>query len=511
MTMPPFPRDPARARVTLRLQDFALADRDTVYPAPIGGDWILLVLLVAILMANGLYVWYQRGWNDAIGRAVFFGLALFCVYWSAIIYALKLSLSVRVGPHSLYLVRGPWRMELRWSEVERLAERMETTHGQRYRWVVATAYDGRRLQVREDMVANYAEFRIEVYERHHLWQEHGGTWGTHGGGPYVVSDHVSGPVRWWLLASTAFLLPAIYLLLLVPGVAPVGIVLLFLSTVCLTLLVRVVLRRQQYTIEPKVIECRRPLHPSVRLAWRELVRVERARRAAGFLVGFGIGVGRLALALAARTDSRASSFPWSPRVPEYLTLRGGGRQIRIRLHRLDRPDELLAWVEFYERIARVGDERQARSATPTLGLPGPELVPDELGGSFGPSDPWSGGRGGELDEVWLSETHHQPQARDDGSPVSATSHGETSVSSGHDLPRPSTPEPPTPMISGAQMQPSPSLGAGPAGWEYSDEVPGDGENQPTDSVDGLAESFAPWRDEHQDPPPMPRYGPPPKP
>ncbi len=395
MNIPHYPpRDEARARVTLRLQDFAQADRDHVYPAPAIGDWMLLGLLVVILLGNGLYVWHQRGWDDAIGRAVFFGLALFCLYWSAAVYTFKLSLSVRVGPHGLCLVRGPWRMELRWSEIERLAERTEATSGSRYRWVIATAYDGRRLQVREDMLANYAEFRVEVYERHRLWQEHGGTWGTNGGGPYVASDRITSELRWWIIAGCAFLLPAVYFFVLLPEVPFAGPVLLALAWLCLALLVRAVLHRQRYTVAPKFIACRRPLRPAMRLGWREIVRVERTRRATGFVVGAGIGLGRLALAVAARTDSRTSSFPWSPRMPEYLVLRGGGRRIRIRLHRLDRPDEMLAWVEFYERMGHQGSERRTRASTPLASRPVPELVPADLSGTFGPADPWASGQSG---------------------------------------------------------------------------------------------------------------------
>lgn len=44
------------------------------------------------------------------------------------------------------------------------------------------------------------------------------------------------------------------------------------------------------------------------------------------------------------------------------------------------------------------------------------------------------------------------------------------------------------------------------GAEVPDEVP-EGEDVPTDSVDSLADSFAVWRNENWQRPPLPRFGP----
>ena len=75
-------------------------------------------------------------------------------------------MSVLVGPRGISLMRGPWRTELFWRDTARLVERTLPDGGQRYRWVVVMARDGRELRVREDMVMNYARFRAEVYERY---------------------------------------------------------------------------------------------------------------------------------------------------------------------------------------------------------------------------------------------------------------------------------------------------------------------------------------------------------
>ena len=92
-----------------------------------------------------------------------------------------------------------------------------------------------------------------------------------------------------------------------------------------------------------------------RLTWGEVTKVERTRHPVSGIILSGVALGRLALRLASRGDTGIRSFAWSPRVPEYLILRGGGRQARIRLHRLNQPDELLAWVEFYDQGRRRGE------------------------------------------------------------------------------------------------------------------------------------------------------------
>jgi hypothetical protein len=122
------------------------------------------------------------------------------------------------------------------------------------------------------------------------------------------------------------------------------------------------------------------------------------------------------LRLASRGDAGIRSFAWSPRVPEYLILRGGGRQARIRLHRLMQPDELLAWIEFYDQVRRSASATRSRPTTgPIAGATtGPATVPrtrasagaasgplsaqtltPDMSGASGPLDPWGSGRQGE--------------------------------------------------------------------------------------------------------------------
>ena len=397
----------------MRLRDLALDDRERSFYGPRTGDWLLMGLMVVILLGNGAYIWHQTGAGSHVGRAVFFGLVLLCMLWSALVYTFKLSVCVRVGPQGLSVVRGPWRTELPWREAARLTERTQLIQGQRYRWLVALARDGRKMQIRDDMVDDYARFRIEVNERYRLWRDHGGTWGTTGGGPYTARETLAGQTLWAAVGAAALALPAAYFLVLLPETDPLGWLLLALAALCAIASLRGLLRRATYIVDAKAIEVRQKAS-TLKLAWRNVVKVDRTRHAFGGIISVGIAIGRFALKLVARTDGRVESFDWAPRVPEYLTLRGGGHQVRVRLHRLERPDELLAWVEFYERVGRrVAESEPARkTGGPTRRLAlesAPDaseaayaeqpydgyVEPDDLTDRTGPVDPWGAGRDGE--------------------------------------------------------------------------------------------------------------------
>jgi len=399
------PRRSARPSVTVPLRDVVLNDREQAFYGPQLGDWLLLALLVVILLGNGFYIWHQMGLGSHAGRAIFFGLLLMSVLWAALVYMLKLSVCVRIGPHGMSVVRGPWRTELAWRDVARLLERVQRVNGQRYRWLIAFARDGRRLQVREDMVTDYLQFKLTVHERYRLWSDHGGTWGATGGGPYTAHESVASQTFWWAVLAVCLLLPGAYFALLLPEVGPLGLALVFLSICAACMSVRSALRRRVYVVDARAIEVRQPGHVA-RLPWRDVIRVERSRHPFGGMVRVGITIGRFLLNLVARTDPRVESFDWSPRVPEYLTLRGAGRHVRIHLHRLERPDEMLAWVEFYERVGKRLSEQEPRRAAATSrrltsALPAParaDEIPD-LGAKSGPADPWGSGREGVPDEV----------------------------------------------------------------------------------------------------------------
>src|SRR5262249_17505647 len=143
-----------------------------------------------------------------------------------------------------------------------------------------------------------------------------------GGGPFAASDDVSGDVRWGLIGGSIFLLPGLFFLLLFGvGTVFLGPGLLTLAALCYFTGLRALFGRQTYSVDARAITAQRLLGLKSQLAWREVGRVDRARHAVGGVMEIAIWLGRFALALAARGDSRFKSFAWSPRVPEYLILR----------------------------------------------------------------------------------------------------------------------------------------------------------------------------------------------
>lgn len=379
----------------MRLQELTLHDRDSAYHMPRGADWLWLALFALVVLGSGAYVWGQLGLDSPVGRAVFFAGVLLSILWTALIYTLKLSACVVVGPRGLALVRGPWRTELTWAEVARLDDRPKTSGGQRFRWFIAYAYDARELRIREDMVENYPRFRAEANARYQVWNEHGGTWGATGGGPFAAEEDVAGLIAWWLAGAVVFLLPGLYFALLIGSTFVLGITLIALATVCALVALGISLGRQVYTVDRRAVVARRTVGETT-LPWSEVTKVERVRSRAWLLSRIGITLVRMGLALAARADARVESFTWSPRAPEYLVLRAvGGRRIRVRLHRLAQPDEVLAWVEFYDRVAREARRAGPRPSQPIAPTPPVEPAVPDLSGANGPADPWAQRRGGE--------------------------------------------------------------------------------------------------------------------
>ena len=540
-----------------------LTDRESAYYGPRSADALLLALVIGVLLINGVILWRQLGTSqEHVRRAVFFGLLLLCIYWAAVVYTFKLSVSARIGPHGLAIVRGPWRTELAWREVARLVERVQTTRGQRYRWVIVLARDGRRLQIREDMVASYQRFRYEVYERYRLWQDHGGTWTTGGSGPFTAREMVAGKIVWWLVLAGLMLLPGLYFtLLLLAETGLLGPALLGAATLCALLAARVALRRATYTVDARMLTASR-FARKVRLAWREVARVDRARHPFGGALSAGIAVGRFCVQLAARTDARVQSFAWYPRVPEYLTLRGAGYHIRIALHRVARPDELLAWIEFYQRVGRrAATNAPARQSQPSMGRPARDMSPLDLSGAEGPQDPFAaagaaaapdGPRGDDAAAAaWLTASQpsqpgewsgshsmtHEPDrsdgegAADEASEAEASgwtslqepTEGTTGLAGSLDqLWAESQVEPawgadsPTALPERAREWERPGAASVAAGGDSLDAIfgpdtmpePERADDTPTATMESLADTLAPWRtDPHWSPPQLPRFGP----
>lgn len=399
-----YPRSPrGAASVTAPLEELTLSEKESVFHIPRAGDVALLGVLIAVLLGNGIWLWRQLGIDSHAGRAIFFGMMLLCAYWCGIVYTFKLSLSVCVNPRSISVVRGPWRVEIRWADLSRLMERIQTLDGRRYRWVIAVARDGRRISVREDAIGDYARFRREAYERYRMYRDHGGTWGATGTGPFIAKETMRDEAQWWSIAALMLTLPGVYFALLLPETNPVGYTLIGGAALCLLLLLRAFFQRQTYKVDRAAIESRTLLRRT-NLPWGNVSKVERVRHPVSGILLTLAAAGRILLRLVSRADMGIRNFTWSPRVPEYLVLRGGGRQTRVRLHRLMQPDELLAWIEFYDQVRRARATSGPRvSGAPATAPVSPQMSAEaaaaisatDLSDEAGPLDPWGSGRQGE--------------------------------------------------------------------------------------------------------------------
>jgi hypothetical protein len=345
-----------------------------VYRSSHLGDWLVLALFAVMPLATGLDIWLQLGWSNVTGRAAFGGLFLVAVGLAWAIYAYRIAIRVLVSLDGLAIHHGPRRWYLPWEEVNRLLERSQARDDQRYRWVVLEARDGRRLQVREDRVDDYARFRADVYAAYQAWREQSDDpdvrWTTWGGG-LLVEREVSSPARWLGYLAVAGLAPGLYLRLLIPGAALPGVLLLACGALAACAGAGAWLRRQTVAVDAHGIEAHHRLG-SIRLEWDTISRTERKRHPLGPAAVALAAALRTASILLRRPNPWTGGSPWLPRVPEELILRGAGRQIHVRLDRLEHPDAVLAQVEFYLRAAQ---QRAAQAPRPTLrasdGTPGP--------------------------------------------------------------------------------------------------------------------------------------------
>lgn len=326
-------------------------DPARVYRGHHGADWLVLALFTAMPVATGASIWLQLGGQSATGRATFWGLALFALALGWAIYATRIAVRVLVSSDGLAVRHGPARWYLPWVEVHRLLERSQLVDGQRYRWVVVEARDGRRLQVREDRVADYPRFRADVNAAYHQWRDRSAgidaRWARRGE-ELLIDQEKRGRARWLRSFAPAALAVGIYLWALIPAARLVSAAFLAGGMLAFGAVAGAWLARQTVAVDGEGIETRRRLR-STRLEWHALARVERRRRP--------LGPAAVALARAIRTAGNllgrpnpwTGGSPWSPRMPEDLIVRGAGRQIRIRLDRLEHAEELVAQVEVYAR------------------------------------------------------------------------------------------------------------------------------------------------------------------
>lgn len=353
--------------------------RAQVFRARHVGDWCAAALFLAIPIATGVDLWSRLGWRSESGRLLFLALALLGVGAAALYYVARIAVRVLVTPEGIAALRGPWRHEMRWREVARLRERTETLDRHPVRWLVAEAHDGRRLQVREDLVEDYARLRAAVYGAQQRWRALDAAGadqsGTHE--PLYVAQQTPAPAGAHIVAALLAMTVALYLWALLPALRIPALALGAGGAALLVARLLGMLRRRSFAFDDDGVEAWSRF-PTIRLEWRDVSRRDQIRPRARLLSRAAVWVGERLQALLAGHSNWVAGAPWPRRAPVVLLLRGGGRRLALPLHRMRDPDAVLARVERGLWLAQtaVGDalaHPDAPTRTPTTAARLPEL------------------------------------------------------------------------------------------------------------------------------------------
>jgi hypothetical protein len=128
------------------------------------GGWMLLVVFSAIVLATGLTIragLYGAQYPAAgdVAMVIAGGIALL---WAGFLFSFRVTSRAIITSDGLTIVHGAWRHQIPWTDVERVDEWSTMTDGMREHWMALWSIDGMRLQIRQDLVGNYAAFRTDV-------------------------------------------------------------------------------------------------------------------------------------------------------------------------------------------------------------------------------------------------------------------------------------------------------------------------------------------------------------
>ncbi len=329
-------------------------------------DWLILLFFAALPVATGLNVWYEVGWSSSTGRALFLGFLFLSALWAAAFYAVKIAIRMVISPSGLTVAHGPWQGHMAWWEISRLLERTRPGSGRRYRWLVAEAGDGRRLQIRDDAVADYERFLADVHAMYRDWREQTTQIGmqvqVQRGVPYTTKEQPKSLV-WLGSAAIVLALPGLYLWQAVPHAALVGLALTLSGLGLAGVGLGRWLRTRSIVLDARNIALR-GITGRTSMEWVAVSRVERIQHPLRLVLRVGSAAVRMCRMVVNARNPWTGDFGWPRRPPEDLVLRGAGRRLRIRLSLVPQPEILLAYVELHVGAARL----RAATGRPTRRL-----------------------------------------------------------------------------------------------------------------------------------------------
>jgi hypothetical protein len=361
-----------------------------VYRVMDWGGWIVLVLLAAIFVGTGIFIRQAvHAHHPVLSDAILLGSFALTFIWALLYYSLRVSVHAMITSEGLTLVHGPWRHVAFWRDVTRLSEWTSLTEGIRYQWIAVQTANGTRLQVRQDLVPDFAAFRSDLLT--HLAELIVPPDSvTDLSLPLVMTSDVSRLVTLWGMVMTAGIIGGVLLISFLPDLLIIGGVVLAIGVLSFGIALGTMIFRQSVTVSREGIETRRgPLRRH--LAWAAVYALER-EPGSGLRGTLGI-LGRGVLMILFRVDRRSVVVPGAERSLSAINVRGNsGEHVRLREASYHHPE----WLRQRLRLQVAALHAAATPAAPRVKpLPqtGP-LSPDAVL----PPDPM------ETSTLWLRES-----------------------------------------------------------------------------------------------------------
>jgi hypothetical protein len=323
-----------------------------VYRGAHRNDWLILAFFAALPLLTGLDIGHELGWSTQSGRlALLLGLVV-AALWASIYSALKIAATVRVSAAEISVYQGPWHRSLTWHDTVRLTERARAGSLRDERWVVAEAADRRRLTIPASSLADYERFVHDVHATFADWRAHMA---------HTLRDEVRldlplvaverpQPIAWPIASGLGLGILGVLMLALARGLAWAGVVLLAGGAAVMYRAARRRLSARSLQLDDRGVEIRTRLGTSA-LTWTAITGVEQVRRGSTIFARAADTALDSALRLLLSTDRWTGGVPWPRHVPVELVIKGAGRRLRLRLDRVEAPDELLAHLEAWLRLA----------------------------------------------------------------------------------------------------------------------------------------------------------------
>jgi hypothetical protein len=304
------------------------------------GGWIFLIFLAAVFLGTGVSVRLAvQAHHPVLGDLALVMAAAIALLWAALYYSLRVSVHAVISDEGLTLAHGPWRHMVAWRDVVRMGEWTTLTEGIRYQWIAVWAANGTRLQVRQDLVGDFAAFRSDLLHHLDAPQEQPAAI-TDLAQPLALTADLSRVIGQLAVAMAIGLVGGVLMVSFLPDVLVLDAVVLGLGILAFVMALGTFVLRQRVVISNAGVQARRG--PFTRaITWAAMYALERAH-GSGLRGALGI-LGRGLLMVLFRIDRRSGVVPGHTRSHSTIFVRGNsGERIRIREEQYHHPEWLRA-------------------------------------------------------------------------------------------------------------------------------------------------------------------------